>query len=531
MICKSRIPHWNVFLGLSMVSIICVCDLTAQDSVVTYPTAPSAAAGMTSGMPNGLSAQQIEMMRVRTEAQSAQGNAVAASMARSVDETLENQSRERTLESAREIKAIKRSMQERLKWERANNQTQVNKVSNADMSAWNTTNGNVRVERNVPDPFLSSLIEEERRNMERGVSEQPKKGFNPLKSAGAVLTSPFQRMAEPSASTFVEPTAASSSSSLPAAESSGGGFFSKIKVPMIGGKKDNEPVNPGNAEPQFVASSAASAPPQSQPAVVTTPGVVPRISGAELVDGSSPVNQTADSSPAASSSNSAPVFAAAPTSLPDESSDKPGFFSKFKSDSSTPGNSGGGGFFGFGKKKAPAGPAIDASLFPAGSVAQAPTGGSLGGGYTADDVVEESMAVPSSTGSIDLPGESVEKKRPGFSIPKPSLASISKPNLSIPGMSQGGGSSAASVPTLTTVNSSGNSYYVVTDTAQFMVYGEDQLQSEVRALSAGTVVQMTKPGEQWASIQVPGGASGIVQNKFLRAASAGEVGGQFAASN
>lgn len=524
MISKSRIPYRNIFLGLSLVSLVGSADLSAQTPAANYPTAPNAAAGMTSGMSSGLSAQQIEMMRVRTEAQSAQGNAVAASMARSVDETLENQNRARTLESAREIKAIKRSMQDRLKWERANNTTQVNKVSNADMSAWNTTNGNVRVERNVPDPFIASLIEEERRNMARGVSEKPKKGFNPLKTAGAAITSPFQRMSEPSSASLVSPAAAAPAA-LPETQSSGG-FFSKIKVPKIGGRKEEEMVNPGRAEPQFVGSSAASAPApsQPQPTVTATPGVVPRISGAELVDGSSPVNQSVDAPPSGSTSGSAPAFAAAPASLADESGSKPGLFSKFKSNSPTPSSSSSaGGLFNFGKKKTPAGPTIDASLFPAGAVASAPTGGSLGGGYTATDVVEESVATPSSTGSIELPGESTNKKRSGFSIPKP--------NLSIPSIGSGGGSAGSSVPTLTTVNSSGNSYYVVTSTAQFMVYGDDQLQSEVKALPAGSVVQMTKPGEQWASIRLPDGSSGIVQNKFLRAASAGEAGGGFAASN
>lgn len=524
MISKSRTPNWKFFLGLSLASGFCISEVSAQTPAATYPTDPSAAAGMTSGMQNGLTAQQIEMMRVRTDAQSAQGTAVAASMARSVDQTLEAQNRDRTLQSAREIKAIKRSMQERLKWERANsNNTQVNKVSNADMSAWNTTNGNVRVERDVPDPFIASLIEEERRNMARGTSEKPKKGFNPLKSAGAALTSPFQRSPS-SASQFVE-AAPAASAPLPETSSGGGGFFSNLRVPKIGGRNSEEMIDASTAEPQFVATSNASAPPQPQPASAPAPGVVPRISGAELVGGSSPINETVDSPPTGSSSSAtAPTFAPEPQRLPDESPDKPGLFSKLKSDNSTPSSSsGGGGFFSFGKKKEPSGPAIDASLFPAGSVTQAPTGGSLGGGYTAEDVVEESMAVPSSTGSIELPGETSEKKRGGFSIPKP--------NLSIPSIGSNSGSSGGSIPTLTTVNSSGNSFYVVTSTAQFMVYGDEQQSSEVRALPSGTVVRMTKPGEQWASIQLPNGSSGIVQNKFLRPASAGEAGGQFAASN
>jgi len=447
-------------------------------------------------------------------------------MARSVDETIETQNRERTLQSAREVKAIKRSMADRLKWDRANS-SQVNKVSSQDMSAWNTSSGNVRVSRNVPDPFLASLIEEEQRAMARGTIEKPKKGFNPLKSTAAVLTSPFQ-MFSGGGDDYAE---AAPQASLPAAQSDsggGGGFFSGLKVPKIGGR--NEPVdipNPATAEPQFVANSSSTPAPRPQPAVVSSssaPGVVPRISGAELIDGAAPVNQQVGNS--SSNSYAAAPASSAPTSLPGEEVEKTGFFSRFKSEAPEPTpSSGGGGFFGFGKKKesSSVAPGIDASLFPDGAVAQAPMGGSLGGGYTEDDVVEESRMVPASTGSIELPGEETTKKRSGFSIPKPSL--------SIPSIGGGGSSSGSSVPTLTTTNSSGNDYYVVTSTAQFMVYGDDQMQSEVRALPAGSVVRMTKPGDQWASIQLPNGSSGIVQNKFLRGASGSEAGGQFAPSN
>ncbi len=56
------------------------------------------------------------------------------------------------------------------------------------------------------------------------------------------------------------------------------------------------------------------------------------------------------------------------------------------------------------------------------------------------------------------------------------------------------------------------------------------MQSEVRALPAGTVVQMLKPGAQWASVVVQGGAEGVIQTKNLRPAAANEVGGQFAPS-
>jgi hypothetical protein len=64
-----------------------------------------------------------------------------------------------------------------------------------------------------------------------------------------------------------------------------------------------------------------------------------------------------------------------------------------------------------------------------------------------------------------------------------------------------------------------------------MVYGADQMQSEIRALPAGTSVMVTKPGEQWSGIQLSDGTQGVVQNKNLRAASGGggaSTGGEFA---
>lgn len=70
---------------------------------------------------------------------------------------------------------------------------------------------------------------------------------------------------------------------------------------------------------------------------------------------------------------------------------------------------------------------------------------------------------------------------------------------------------------------------MVTSTAQFMVYGTDETSSEVRALQSGSLVKMTKPGEQWAAVRLPDGSEGVIQNKFLRAATAAEAGGQFAA--
>ena len=151
---------------------------------------------------------------------------------------------------------------------------------------------------------------------------------------------------------------------------------------------------------------------------------------------------------------------------------------------------------------------------------QAPTGSRLTGGATVADVAEDAAEAPSSTGSIVMPGQTVEKPRSGFSLPKPNLSLPSIPSLTKSEGSGGGGSASAG-------------YHVVATTAQFMVYGADQMQSEIRALPAGTTVLVTKPGEQWAGIRLPDGTEGIVQNKNLRPSSGSESsasGGEFATS-
>ncbi|MEQ1842694.1 MAG: hypothetical protein ABL994_20025, partial [Verrucomicrobiales bacterium] len=191
-------------------------------------------------------------------------------------------------------------------------------------------------------------------------------------------------------------------------------------------------------------------------------------------------------------------------------------------------NSSGGGLFGFGKKKAePAGPMIDASLFPTGAVSQAPTGGELQSATPSSQAPAAAQASApaaapaetfASTSSVELPGATQEKeKRRGLSLPP--MPSLTK-----------GERGADAVPTLTTVNSAGTSYYTVSTAAQFMVYGANQMQSEIKAIPAGTVVLMTKPGEQWASVRLSDGTEGVLQNKNLRPASAGESGGGFAVS-
>ncbi len=478
-------------------------------SASAYPN-DSASAGMTSGLPNGLTAQQLELMRARSAAQSSQGHAVAASMARSADQTIESQHQQKAIQSAREIKALKREMAERMKWERSNEQ--VNKVSANDLSSWKTQTGNVKVEREVPNTFMTALIEEERLAAERGEDvKKEKKGikWNPFKKDESKDDEYGFDPADFEPIGFIEPDP----EPIPEPKKKEGGLFSGFKMPLVGNSDKekvsqsttaaSEPVfNQTNNSRQPTASAQSSSSAASRPSTI-----VPGRSGVAMMQ-----REAEEASETVSFSESIP-----------EVGKKPGLFSKLgKSNGGSSGgvpSSGGGGFMAFGKKKSNTG-TIDASLFPEDAVSQAPTGGSLSGGYTEEQVAEDSSFAPSSTGDIVMPGES--QKKGGFSFPKPSL---SIPSFGLSSGSDKDGS--GNVPTLSTINSMGTDYYSVTSTAQFMVYGDTQTSSEVRALASGTLVRMTKPGEQWASVRLPGGSEGLIQNKFLTPASASQAGGQF----
>lgn len=513
-----------VAMATAAFGIIGTTSSRAQtSSAPSYPsTSPTAAAGMTSGIPGTSGYGQAQMAQVRRAAQNAQGQAVAASMARSADQALEKQYNNRSLQEAREIKFMKRDMAERMKWERSN-QAQINKVSSDDMSSWQTPTGNVKVERDVPDPFLQAMIAMEGQEKPKQKERKGFSGLNPFKKREPdpmdgleMLNQPLPGLTTPAPAASSRSLSPPSNSSNTASgnESQGGGFLGGFKMPKIGNKNNStDAAQVYDAEPEFVGNSrSASSPPPASPNTM-----VPARSGQSLIDGS------AESVGTVSFNDK-------------ELAEKKGFFSGFKksegqvmgastassSTLTTPSSRGGGGFLGFGKKKTDA--SIDAGLFPENAVSQTPTGGSLVGSYSVEDVAEDASFAPSTTGDIVMPGETSKRGGGGFnfSMPSVSLAGINKSG------SNGGG--GANVPSLTTINSAGTDYYMVTSTAQFMVYGTDQMSSEVRALQSGSLVKMTKPGEQWAAVRLPDGSEGVVQNKFLRAATDAEAGGQFAAS-
>lgn len=453
-----------------------------------YPVDPTAAAGMTSGLPNSNSARQIEMMQVRTSAQDAQAEAAAASMARSAGQSMDDRNRDAALQDARTNKAIKEQMRNRLRYEKV--AAQQEKVTAHDMSTWQQ-NGGVRVERNVPDAFITSLIAEEEQAMARGRVTAPKKRFslsslNPLPVVGDAISSVH----------------------VP-------------RLPFTGGHEKEEAAPAASpvaatdqSEPVFASTGRRnSSAPQSAPIPAPSkPGMIPSISGAALVDGRAPAISNSSRS---NSVSSAQRVSFAEEAAPSEKK-KFSLFSRNDSnqeadaDNSMPTSQSeekGGGFLGFGRKKSSTPvPGIDASLFPGGtsspSVQRVSTGSSNSSSSSRSTSGSSSSGDSFASDTVSLPSHEIEKERKGgFSIPRPSLPSL--PSLS----KSEGGSRGGSVAV---------GFATVSQTAQFMVYGADQMQSEIRALPAGTSVEITKPGEQWSGIRLSDGTEGVVQNKFLR---------------
>ena len=160
---------------------------------------------------------------------------------------------------------------------------------------------------------------------------------------------------------------------------------------------------------------------------------------------------------------------------------------------------------------------IDASLFPDGSTSATPMGGPLTAAAPAapnttaagrSGPTGEFAAAPSS----DLPGQ--EKKGLQFpTLTVPDFSEVGKPDPTVP----------KKWKERTTSHKGGSNYYVVSAATNFMKFGRSQFNSEVSELAPGTVVRMTKPGDEWSLIQLQNGSNGIVKNKSLRPAQAAEV--------
>ena len=518
----------------------------SQTQPVGYVNPTAAASGMTSGLENGVTRETINMMQIRASAQEAERAAAAAAMARSAESAIEEQNLNKSLARARETRRLKREAAERLKWERATAQNAYKKVSQGDMSTWKDSNGRVKVERGLPPEFVLAVREEEA----RAAADVPKRrGFGPFKAGKKIANR--AREAVGVANPVRDNTGLMSPKPLPPAEPEPRRGFHipkikapKLSIPKLGNRNSNGNSNaPPPETPRFAIrgnrkannsqpAPTPAAPPTPAPTAAASPysasnsaAASPKPAPAPPSSNNTSRNATASSIPARSGaallkkSNSPAGSSSGNQTASAPPTKKSGFFSRNREKNSSGGSS---RFFTFGKKKpAPPAPSIDTGLFPAGAVTATPEGAAMTN-YTPVNVPPSPVPAPAPskprkkssppvTSSVSLPGSKPEKEKK-FSLPKPKIPTpktIAK-------------TSGQTSPT-STVNRNGNSFYVVNGASQFMQYGESKLESTISAIQPGTVVMMTKPGADWATVQLSNGSTGIIQTKNLRAASGAEI--------
>ena len=66
-------------------------------------------------------------------------------------------------------------------------------------------------------------------------------------------------------------------------------------------------------------------------------------------------------------------------------------------------------------------------------------------------------------------------------------------------------------------------YIVDSQKAQFFPFGKSGQQADALSLGEGTIVRMTKSGDDWSSIELSSGGMGVMRNKFLRKAKTSEI--------
>ncbi len=506
-----------VMIGLPVLGIT-TTPLTAQQSTEN----PAAASGMTTGLPGVSTQRQAELMQVRARAQAARPEAERAAMERSAEDALARSADQQILDDARETRRLKEDAARQIQYQKAANAYQG--VSASELNSWSDETGRVKVERGVPPEVLAALppVDED---LER--EEEESGGFNPLKmpkkaaraaggAAGAAVGLAKKGISwipgvgkdeDPGTGISASPRSRESAPSYEPAEptepeSSGGGMFSRL--PLVGGM-----MNRGDEAEPAPAPQAAQVEDAGEKSGFFR-GIassMPFIGGRD----EAPAEVEPDASPAqpfVGPVGSAPVLA--------ESSSSGG---EFESGSTAIGgggaampseeSDGGGGFF--------------KNLIGRGS---------------SDGAADNSGSLASGSGNIDAslfpqagdPDELMADKSAGrrklFQLPKlPDLPQIALPS------SQEAPAPETPMPKAnrSPVHSGGSAVYVVQGNgAQFMRFAGGPLGSEAQTLSAGTQVKMTKVGDEWSSVQLSNGSTGIVRNKDLKPAAAGSGGASFA---
>lgn len=86
----------------------------------------------------------------------------------------------------------------------------------------------------------------------------------------------------------------------------------------------------------------------------------------------------------------------------------------------------------------------------------------------------------------------------------------------------GGGDKADKGSSNVAAKSAGGIYVVNSENAQLIIFGNATISSDAKPMPIGSVVRVTKDGEEWYSVQLTSGAEGIMRKKMLRPAKADE---------
>ncbi len=495
----------------------------SQTDQPTYVDPTAAASGMTTGLENGATAETINMMQIRAAAQEAERAAAAAAMARSAEEAIEEQNLNSALARARETRRLKREAAERLKWQQATAQNAYQPVSQGEMASWKDEDGNVKVGSGLPPEFVMAVQDQEAAEAAtRAEEEGEERRFAPFKAGQKIVERAGRALGAEEGPR--DPGLRGPQPLPPPEEEERRGFrIPKLKAPDLGnlpfpkfGKRDD--VSTG--VPQFADTAPTTA---SAAQSVATTGATTSAVAAEAAANPVPTNDAARSIGARSGNALLGENSFSAADPPSSAEERSGLFSRARNSS---------GLFGFGRKKSDtltAAPSrssnsIDTGLFPAGPVTATTEGSSVPRDSTpvvpvsiepaSTSPVSSAPAAPASSPNQVVSTLSAEEPERRFSIPKPNLQ-IPKPSI---GRAEPGAPSGESA-----VNRNGNRFYVVDARSQLMQYGDSTSESTISAVAPGTVVMMTKPGTDWATVQLEDGSTGIIQTKNLRAASNSEI--------
>lgn len=487
---------------------------TATTSTAPLPD-PAAASGMTSGLPGVSPQRQAEMMVIRARAQAARPEAERAAMERSADDALAQKSQDQLLQETREMKQMKEQAARQLEHQRAANAYRA--VTAGELNTWSDNAGRVKVERGVPPEIMASLPPED----EEPIVEEEKSGFNPFKlpkkaagaatgAASAVVGAAKKGVSwvpkigkDEEVETGITATPRVSENASDMGEKKG--FFKNF------GKRDEEP-SPTAIDPAETGEKTGL--------VRGLTSRIPFVGGKDKTDASPEMAPAPAPAPnPVSDPIAGPVANQAPAPEPVDD----GFFKKIP-------------LIGGSKKSEDSVVAVAnaATDSPPSVPTEAEKPGMLGGiaglvgravpggkdRSTGGDGPIDASLFPQEGDPEKLMADQTAGRKKLLKLPElPSISAPSLPNIAA-------AEKKAPMPdrSITPVHSGGNANYVVSrDGAQFMRYGAGPLGSEAMSLRSGTVVTKTKVGDEWSTILLADGSTGIIRNGDLKPASGGAV--------